>query len=312
LFIVFTYVEAKVDMEIHQLTYFVAVAETGSFTRAAERCNVAQPSLSHQIMKLEQELGEALFDRLPRRTVLTEAGRMLLPRANSILAELQDIKHGLDMDVENGRGVLSVGFIPTIAPFVLPRVIKLFSQKFPLATLVVQEDLTEVLVQDITDGKLDVGITSLPIHNKSIRTQELLSEPLLVASSLGHDIGNRTSLHVKELDEFPFIALSEVHCLGEQVQSFCYQEDLDVKIVCHTSQLTTVQNCVSMGLGVSLVPLALALSDTSEKISYRTLSDATPQRKIAAATHIERSQSFLAKKFIEMVREEYPSETKSS
>lgn len=293
-------------MEIHQLTYFVAVAETGSFTRAAERCNVAQPSLSQQIMKLEQELGEPLFDRLPRRVVLTEAGRMLLPRANSILADLQDIKQGLNADVEDGRGVLSVGFIPTIAPFVLPRVIKRFSQAFPLATLSVQEDLTEVLVRDIIDGKLDVGITSLPIHNKLIRTRELLTEPLLVASPHEHDIVGRASLHVKELDDFPFIALSEVHCLGEQVQSFCYQQNLNVKVVCHTSQLTTVQNCVLTGLGVSLVPQALALSDTSGQISYRALNDAAPQRKIAAATHVERTQSFLAKKFIEIVREEYP------
>lgn len=293
-------------MEIHQLTYFVAVAETGSFTRAAERCNIAQPSLSQQIMKLEHELGEPLFDRLPRRVVLTEAGRMLLPRANSILSELQDIKQGLNEDIEDGRGLLSVGFIPTIAPFVLPRVIKRFSMDFPLATLSVTEDFTENLVREIVDGKLDVGVTSLPIHNKLIRTQELLSEPLLVASSQGHDILNRTLLHVKELDDFPFIALSEVHCLGEQVQSFCYQKNLDLKIVCHTSQLTTVQNCVALGLGVSLVPRALALSDASEQISYRALSDAVPQRKIAAATHVERTQSFLAKRFIDIVREEYP------
>jgi LysR family hydrogen peroxide-inducible transcriptional activator len=110
------------------------------------------------------------------------------------------------------------------------------------------------------------------------------------------------------LDDYPFIALSEVHCLGEQVQSFCYQQDLNVQVVCHTSQLSTVQNCVSIGLGVSLVPQALALSDTSERISYCALSDAAPQRKIAAATHVERTQSFLAKKFIEIVREEYPVE----
>ncbi len=295
-------------MEIHQLTYFVAVAETGSFTRGAERCNVAQPSLSQQILKLEQELGEPLFDRLPRRVVLTEAGRMLLPRANSILSELREIKQGLNEDIEDGRGVLSVGFIPTVAPFVLPRVIKRFSLDYPLATLTVTEDLTENLVRDIADGKLDVGITSLPIHNKLIHTQELLSEPLMVASSYEHDILSRASLHVKELDDFPFIALSEVHCLGEQVQSFCYQKNLDLQIVCHTSQLTTVQNCVSLGLGVSLVPQALALSDASERISYRALSDAAPQRKIAAATHAERTQSFLAKRFIEIVREEYPAE----
>jgi len=291
-------------MEIHQLTYFVAVAETGSFSRAAERCNIAQPSLSQQIQKLEQELGEPLFDRLTRRVVLTDAGRSLLPRATSILAELQDIKHSMNQEADSSRGMLNVGFIPTMAPFVLPKVIQRFSKEFPQARLAVHEDLTESLVRELVDGKLDVGITSAPIHNKLIRTQELLTEPLWVASSKKHDIITSADIHIKELDDFPFIALSEMHCLGEQVQSFCYQQHLELKIVCHTSQLATVQNCVALGLGISLVPRALAMSDISKQVVYRELSDATPQRKIAAATHVERTQSFLARKFIEMVREE--------
>ncbi|MBK9925806.1 MAG: LysR family transcriptional regulator [Anaerolineales bacterium] len=293
-------------MEIHQLTYFVAVAETGSFSRAAERCNITQPSLSQQIMKLEQELGEALFERLPRKVVLTDAGRILLPRAITILGDLQNIKHTLNQNMDAGHGLLHVGFIPTIAPFVLPRVIKRFSQEYPNAHLTVQEDLTEALVRDLVDGKLDVGITSTPIHNKLIRTQELHTEPLLVASSRKNDIITRASIRVKELDNFPFIALSEMHCLGEQIQSFCHLQGLELKVVCDTSQLTTVQNCVALGLGVSLVPRALAVSDTSNRITYRTLSDTSPQRKIAAATRADRTPSFLAQKLIEMVREEYP------
>lgn len=293
-------------MEIHQLTYFVAVAETGSFSRAAERCNIAQPSLSQQIQKLEQELGETLFDRLPRKVVLTDAGRTLLPRAVSILSDLQDIKHTLNQNADAGHGLLNVGFIPTIAPFVLPRVIQRFSQEFPNARLTVQEDLTETIVRNLLDGKLDVGITSMPIHHRLIRTEELLTEPLLVASAKENDFITRASIHVKELDDFPFIALSEMHCLGEQVQSFCHRQNLELKIVCDTSQLTTVKNCVEIGLGVSLAPRALALSDKSQQVNYRPLNGAVPQRKIAAATHAERTQSILAKKFIEIVKAEYP------
>lgn len=293
-------------MEIHQLTYFVAVAETGSFSRAAERCNIAQPSLSQQIQKLEQELGEPLFDRLPRKVVLTDAGRTLLPRAINILSDLHDIKHTLNQNADAGHGLLNVGFIPTIAPFVLPRAIKRFSEEFPNARLTVQEDLTEAIVRNLLDGKLDVGITSMPIHHRLIRTEELLTEPLLVASSKQNDCITRTTIHVKELDEFPFIALSEMHCLGEQVQSFCHRQNLELKIVCDTSQLTTVKNCVEIGLGLSLVPRALALSDTNQRVNYRPLNGAVPQRKIAAATHAERTQSFLAKKFIEIVKAEYP------
>ena len=100
-------------MEIHQLEYFVAVVETGGFSRAAERCNVAQPSLSQQIKKLEGEIGQPLFDRLNRKVVLTEAGRMLLPRANRILGELQDIKVEMQTEIQEGYGTLKVGFIPT-------------------------------------------------------------------------------------------------------------------------------------------------------------------------------------------------------
>ncbi len=293
-------------MEIHQLTYFVAVAETGNFSRAAERCNVAQPSLSQQIQKLEQEIGAPLFDRLRRRVVLTDAGRSLLPRAISILAEVHDIKHATSRQAGSSSGMLTVGFIPTIAPFVLPRVVKRFSREFPNVRLLVHEDLTESLVRDLVDGKLDVGITSAPIHNRLIRVEELLTEPFLVASAKKKDWISRATIRVKELDAFPFIALSEMHCFGEQVQSFCYQQRLELKVVCNTSQLSTVQNCVAQGLGLSLVPKALALSDKSKKVVYRALSDASPQRKIAAATHAERKPSFLVKEFIKIVREEYP------
>jgi LysR family hydrogen peroxide-inducible transcriptional activator len=293
-------------MEIHQMTYFVAVAETGSFTRAAERCNVAQPSLSQQIMKLEKEIGHPLFDRLGRKVALTDVGRQLLPRAHAILDELQDIKVEIQTEIHEGHGTLVVGFIPTIAPFVLPRVIRRFSQDYPNATLEVHEGLTDELIRKIIDAELDVGITSLPISNKLIHTEELLTEPLLVASTQKYDVVSRTSIQVKELDDFPFIALSEVHCLGEQVQSFCYQQDLDLNVVCHTSQLTTVQNCVALGLGVSLVPRALAINDHSNEIVYRPVSDSPPQRKIAAATHAKRHISFLARQFIEIVKAEYP------
>ena len=293
-------------MEIHQLEYFVATAETGGFSRAAERCNVAQPSLSQQIMKLEKEIGHPLFDRLGRKVALTDVGRQLLPRANAILEELQNIKVGIRTEIQEGYGTLKVGFIPTVAPFVLPRVIRRFSQDFPNAILEVHEGLTGELIQKIIEAELDVGITSLPIHSKLIHTQELLTEPLLVASTQKYDIISRASIQVKELNAFPFIALSEVHCLGEQVQSFCIQQDLDLNIVCHTSQLTTVQNCVALGLGVSLVPQALAIGDHSGQIVYRPINDTAPQRKIAAATHARRHISFLARQFIEIVRAEYP------
>ena len=209
-------------MEIHQLEYFIAIIETGGFSKAAERCSVAQPSLSQQIKKLEIEIGHLLFDRLGRRVVLTNAGEMLMPKARTILDEIQAIKVDIPSNIEEGQGSLAVGFIPTISPFVLPSVIHRFSQEFPQASLEVHEDLTEDIVRKLVSAELDVGITSLPIKNKIIQTEELLTETLLVASSSKYDIASRASIQVKELNDFPFIALNEVHCLGEQVQSYCY------------------------------------------------------------------------------------------
>jgi len=293
-------------MEIHQLEYFVAIVETGGFSRAAERCSVAQPSLSQQIKKLEQELGRPLFDRLGRKVSLTETGNLLLPHARKILDELQAIQFGIHDKIEEGYGTLAVGFIPTIAPFALPGVIRKFSQKFPNATFDVYEGLTDELIEKIIALEIDVGIMSLPINNKLIHTEELLTEPLLVAASQKYDIIHRTSIQVKELGDFPFIALSEVHCLGEQVQSFCFQQDIGLNIVCHTAQLSTVQNCIALGLGVSLVPQALAISDPSDLVTYRATNHPLPQRKIAAATHAKRQTSFLTQQFIEIVRSEYP------
>lgn len=293
-------------MEIHQLEYFVAIVETGGFSRAADRCNVAQPSLSQQIKKLEQELGRQLFDRLGRKVALTEAGEILVPHAMKILYEVQTIQVGIQKEIEDGYGTLTVGFIPTIAPFALPGVIRTFSQQFPHARLEVHEGLTEELIDKIIAAELDVGIMSLPISNKLIQTEVLLTESLLVAASQKYDIIKRATIQVQELDDFPFIALSEVHCLGEQVQSFCYQQDIDLNIVCHTAQLSTVQNCIALGLGVSLVPQALAISDPSDQVEYRAINDPVPQRKIAAATHAKRQTSFLVRQFIDIVRSEYP------
>ena len=299
-------------MEIHQLEYFIAIVETGGFSRAAERCNVTQPSLSQQIKKLETEIGHLLFDRLGRTVVLTDAGRMLVPKARTILEEIHGIKADIHSNILDGQGSLAVGFIPTISPFILPGVIQRFGKEFPGASLEVHEDLTEEIVRKIITAELDVGITSLPIKNKLIQTEELLTETLLVASSPKYEIAKTAVIRVKELDNFPFIALSEVHCLGEQVQSFCYQQDVALNIVCHTNQLSTVHNCVAMGLGVSLVPEALAIHDPMEQVVYRTITDSQPQRKIVAATHAKRDISYLARQFIEIVRAEYPHPAENS
>ena len=143
-------------MELHQLRYFVAVAEAGSFSNAARRCHVAQPSLSQQIKKLEIDLGQELFERHPSGVVLTEAGHALLPRARRVLSEVQEAAAALRSDIDDGAGPLAVGAIPTMAPYVLPPVLAPFSQRFPRCELTVREDLTDRLIEQHLDAEAEL------------------------------------------------------------------------------------------------------------------------------------------------------------
>ena len=289
-------------MEIHQLQYFIAVAETGGFGRAAKRCNVTQPSLSQQIIKLEGELGEKLFDRLGRSIALTEAGHVLLPRAKRILTEVQGIRHDVHNDIEEGIGHLAIGVIPTIAPFILPETLIRFKSRFPNATLSITEALTDDLIEKLVGAEIDMGIVSLPINHKLITTEILAAEPLLVIAPDTMDFNGMTSLAVSDLNGMPFIALDEINCLGEQVEAFCYKHTVFPEIVCRTSQLSTVKRCVESGLGISLIPKMCAVTEPKGKYGYFSIADHAPKRTIAAASHSGRMQSTLSKAFIESVR----------
>lgn len=294
-------------MELHQLRYFVAVAETGGFSKAARVCFVAQPSLSQQIKKLEQELGQKLFERLGRTSVLTEAGRALLPRARLILKETGDIKAGIAEDISSGSGHLSVGLIPTIAPYLLPGTLKRFYESFPNAQISVNENLTERLIKSLVSLEIEMAVMSLPIERKQISTEPLFEDPLVIALSPGHELARSEHVNIDDLKDIPFIALDEEHCLGEQVNNFCYERQINPEIVCRTWNLSTIQHCVSFGNGVSLVPRMLVMTDTSKRCVYRPIKGQSPKRTVVAAWHRDRKLSRLAREFVSMVKDEYES-----
>lgn len=295
-------------MELHQLRYFVAVAESGGFSKAAKRCFVAQPSLSQQIIKLESELGSRLFDRLGRTVVLTDAGKALLPKARLILSETDNIKTGITEHLDSGAGTLSVGIIPTMAPYLLPGALKRFSETFPNAKLSLNENLTEKLVEGLVELEIDIAIMSLPIENKLIETEVLFDDPLVLAHSPDHPLSKTPEITIEDLREIPFIALDEEQCLGEQVKNFCYEKHINPDIICRTWNLSTIQQFVSLGRGVSLVPKMFVNTDNSGICTYRNISGHAPSRKVAAAWHKHRKPSRLAEGFIEIIKEEYDSQ----
>ncbi len=288
-------------MELQQLRYFVAVAETGSFVRGARRSSVSQPALSQQVAKLERELKQRLFDRLGRTIALTQAGRALLPRAKRVLSELEEITPSVASEVKGG-GQLAVGAIPTISPYLLPAALDRVLREFPTAQLVVREDYTDALLQALIENELEVCVCSLPLDDRRVSAELLFTEPYLVAAAPGHRFARRTQVSIADLDDEPAVMLNESHCLTEQVQALCRARRVVPRLVCCTSQMATVQELVALGLGVAVVPAMCAADDRSGRCVYRPLAARDSGRPIAAVRRAGREESMLAKRFIDLLR----------
>lgn len=290
-------------MEIHQLRYFVACAEAGSMTLAAKRSHVSQPSLSQQIKKLEGTLRVTLFDRLGKGIGLTDAGRALLPRARRILAELDDTHDNLRAQVESGETALSIGAIPTIAPYLLPPVLARLRREFPKCVLRVREDLTVHMVEGVASGELDVAITSTPIEHDRIDVEVVGSEPLLVVTPSKHPLAGLSNITHADLREQATITLHEMHCLGEQIGAFCARTRLRPDVVCKTTQLSTVLELVRLGLGVSLIPAMAAACDDARSRVYVPFARQQPRREIALIWRSGRTRPRVARSLSQVVRE---------
>jgi LysR family hydrogen peroxide-inducible transcriptional activator len=290
-------------MEMHQLRYFVAIARTGSFSRAAEQCFVSQPSLSQQIQKLEKSLGQRLFDRLGRRAALTDAGRLLLERAEAILETVDDTERRLrDADDQHG-GRLAVGAIPTIAPYLLPLVVPRFLKHYPHVELIIQEDVTQHLLAAVVAGDLDLALLALPINDERTQSEELFTEPLLLAVARTHRLAKRRRITLDDFSAERFILLNEMHCLSDQVLSFCKAHGCQPWIACRGEQITTVQSMIAMNQGVSLLPEMARRVDHDKRRVYRPLADHHPQRTVGVIWRQRRYHSPTAERFLARLRE---------
>lgn len=243
-------------MEIHQLRYFCAVARNGTFTRASAVEHVAQPSLSQQILKLEDELGAKLFDRLPRSARLTVFGQAFLPKAERILRELGDAKTELQEMAGEEKGEVALGMIPTIAAYLLPKLLTGFSREHPLVNIKVVEDTTQALTERLHQGSLDVSVVALPVPGagNEFTVSELFSELIFAALPENHPLAGRKSIRLSELNEDAFLLLKEGHCFRDSVIAACRSSRVKPNVVFESGQFATILAMVSAGMGVSAVP----------------------------------------------------------
>jgi LysR family hydrogen peroxide-inducible transcriptional activator len=286
-------------MEFHQLRYFVAVADEGSFSRAAAKVRVAQPSLSQQIRKLEAEIGQPLFDRLPRSVVLTEAGRCLLEYARQILASIGDARRSVDELKGKIAGDVAVGAIPTIAPYVLPELVVTFQKHYPDVTLHIVEDVTAGITRRIEAGELDVALASTCQKSSTLRVEHLGNEPLLALVPEGHPLAKQTVVSFDDLKSQRFLLLHEMHCLSQQVHHLLESRRLLPEVALAGSQLSTIANMVAAGIGLSIVPQMMVKHQATPGCVSLPFAPPVPERELNVLYNPLRFQSKAAAAFRE-------------
>ena len=287
-------------MELHQLRYFCAVAETGSFSRAAEQSHVAQPSLSQQIIKLEEELGARLFDRLGRSVRLTELGKTFLPRARAVLRELEAAKGDVVERKEFIGGPVTVGVIPTIGPYFLPRILTSFSLKFPQVRTTVVEEITPILLDRLRAGTIDVAVLALPSRGHEFETSPLLTERLFAALPKKHRLAKRNTLSLKDLRSEPFLLLRDGHCFRDTAVAACDRARLHPQIVFESGQFSSLLSMVGAGMGVSIVP-EMAI-DRKSPCRYVHIADEQAARTIGTVVLRGRSLTRAHQAFLSHLR----------
>lgn len=292
-------------MDLRQLSYFVAVAEEGTFTRAARRCQVAQPSLSQQILNLEAELGQALFVRHARRADLTEAGRAAYEQAKGVLAQAEELRHGFLRRQELAEGTVTLGVIPTIGPYLLPRTLIAYTRDYPGISIQIREARTSELIGMIGAGEIELAIASdVPAKDRKragLTVHELFRETLLLALPRGHRLAKgKGTLGLEALPTDEMILLSEGHCLAEQVLTICGMNRGASRIEC--GQLESLLALVGAGLGIAFVPEMSVRERPERNVVYRRLGPPEPERVISVVHARHAKLAPAAARLLEYVR----------
>jgi DNA-binding transcriptional LysR family regulator len=259
--------------QLHQLEYFVAVAEDRHFTRAAERLHVAQPSVSAQIRQLERTLGTRLFHRGPGKVSLTDAGELLLPRARQTLADVRDLVEGISELDSLRRGHVAVGATPSLSTTLLPAVLGRFHRRYPGVSLAVTEQGSPRLVDGLASGELDVALAILPLHHPLLVSVTLAVEELVVVTSTDHRLASRRRIEIADLRQVPLVMFRDGYDLKSVTLRVCRQAGFEPAIALEGGEMEGVLALVGAGLGAAIVPSIVAVAHPNlHRLRIRPLS----------------------------------------
>tara|TARA_R110002049_G_scaffold20316_11_gene74993 strand:+ start:70 stop:1008 length:939 start_codon:yes stop_codon:yes gene_type:complete len=277
-------------MTLTDLRYLVALARERHFGRAAEKCHVSQPTLSVAIKKVEEELGVQLFERSATEVKITAVGQRIVNQAEKVLVEAALIPEIAAAGKDPLSGPLKVGVIYTIGPYLLPRLIPLMRKHAPRMPLVIQENYTTVLVEQLKKGELDVVVLALPFEEAGVVAQPLYDEPFRVLLPTGHEWASEQYIDSDLLADEQLLLLGAGNCFRDQVLEVCPQcrNVGGLQRTLEGSSLETIRHMVATGLGVTVLPSSAAddLPDNNAMVAVRPFVAPEPTRRVALAWRV--------------------------
>jgi LysR family transcriptional regulator, hydrogen peroxide-inducible genes activator len=269
---------------LRQLRYFEALARHRHFGKAAEDCAISQPALSMQIRELEQSLGGPLVERRPNEVVLTELGTEVARRAEQLLTGANDLVDFAKHRQKIMSGILRLGVIPTIAPYLLPRVLPALLKEYPELKLELRETQTDILLDELGRGMLHLLILALPAGDAETETLQLFDDPFLLAVPADDPLPARSRVGAREVSQRQLILLEEGHCLRDQALAFCSMQTSDTPAGLGATSLSTVMQMVANGYGATLLPrIAVDAGLADKRVKLLRFSDPEPRRSIGLA-----------------------------
>jgi LysR family transcriptional regulator, hydrogen peroxide-inducible genes activator len=271
-------------MNLKDLKYLVALADTGHFGKAAERTFVSQPTLSAQLKKLEDYLGVKLVERQPKNVQLTEVGRQVVVRARRMLDDCDEIVALARSNTDPFTGKLKLGLIPTVGPYLLPRVMLKLRKALPKLGLMLYEYQTEPLLKRVREGEIDVAVLALPVAHDGMESRDLYQESFTVALPSNHPLAAKSNVKVADLKGQTLLLLEDGHCLRDQALEVCSRIDVREAEDFRATSLETLRQMVIAGLGVTLLPeMAVEAPFNSQRgLAIRPFAKPTPSRTVGA------------------------------
>jgi LysR family hydrogen peroxide-inducible transcriptional activator len=269
-------------IKLRDLEYLSAIDEHKHFGKAAQACFVSQPTLSGQLMKLEEQLGLQLVERHRKNVMLTPAGEKLVKEARKVLQAANEFESSAKALLDPFAGDLHLGLIPTLAPYLLPHIMTGLNTALPNINFFLYENQTKVLLQQLDEGKLDVLILPYLDGMEKFESYKLFDEPLMLATPKSHALTNKKNLALADLQDEKILTLADGHCLKDQAMGYCFAAGAKEDNSFQATSLETLRHMVASGMGITMLPALAAQGNmASDNISYTQFKKPVPIRGIS-------------------------------